>query len=254
MTLSQARSIPPTEAELNSAAYGFVPSLPVLEEYARFHHFIYNLQMRLFRGLKVLYQSEAKRLDPKVMQAIEESDHQAITKIWNNRRIGLVAVESNNLVAGLLRVYDGTDYSKVKSRPGFKKGEVTLPREAALQAMQIKTDTYSNLRDQGYYLFEIGKYVLSDQLSPAALKTVRQELWQWMESNYLEKSKRMDGPTLFIMHPVSAAHRRVYIKDFGGRDLKPEDFNPPLKYPIDGVLVVDPQTLLKNIERFKDQP
>jgi hypothetical protein len=182
------------------------------------------------KGLHQVHDSYENRFFDREIQLVKDLDASTFNAIFNRNQMGYAAIEnSDGHLVGFLRVIRGDT------------GD--LPAEKILAAKNVKTEYFKEKRKRGK-IYELGKYFLSEDLSPDDLKLVRNYLFKWLTDNY--STSYLDT---YIIDVGSAAHERAYRTMFGTVKVDRKNFDPPLESP-NAILEVDGYTLRNRLYKL----
>jgi hypothetical protein len=136
-----------------------------------------------------------------------------------------------------MRVIDGS--------PAADHSTTDLPAEILLKDKNISTDVFNEYRKKGYKIFELGKYFIDENLSPAEYNQARTEIWKWFERNYLDIFATGEK-VIFIFDVFNEKRRDSTAKYFGGQVIPEDRFTPPLVGP-DFILTSDLETMREHV-------
>ncbi len=233
----------PNPEEMDYEPIGFLPSQ---QDYA-----LNYISATYAQGLQVLHKNYGIRFTEHELGLMRDSDWSSFHSSLDSFRLGFGVVEANQKnqvshIKGFLKVYDGTDYQTIK---GLKSGlttKPTLPCEILLKRKNISTDVFTKYREQGYQIFEIGKFFLDPELTSGERTQARKGLLQWLITNYLNPQKQLSDKVIFIIDVGSVAHLKAYHRDFGTEPIPSTRFTPELLSP-DAILIVTPEMLLEKL-------
>ena len=201
----------------------------------------YGLQGQMFvspawakdalRGIGLVHQGYGHRFTESEKDLMTEVDAKGFDAFYAKNQLGYAGVETSEKLVGFLRVVDGN------------RG--VLPAEQILEAKQIKSSYFDELRSTGFKIFEIGKYALDPSLNPKELKLVRNALFQWLLDSYIKQ----DDKIVFIIDVGSIMHERAYRNMFGATRVEQKYFEPALNSP-DFILQVDGKTLRERLQKI----
>jgi hypothetical protein len=104
-------------------------------------------------------------------------------------------------------------------------------------------------QENGYQIFELGKYYIDPSLSPLEYHRVRNELFQWLLQNYFNPERQLSSKVLFVIDVGSLSHERAYRSLFGAQRVPLNQFTPPLPEG-ESVLIVEYQVLKDRLEKI----
>jgi hypothetical protein len=81
--------------------------------------------------------------------------------------------------------------------------------------MTKQTDIVSSYRSQNFAVFEIGKYMIEDNLGILKNKAIRSDIFHWL-IDFLEMRGTAElEQSVYFVHVASEVHRRTYQRFFG---------------------------------------
>jgi len=170
-----------------------------------------------------------------------------------NSRSAYMSVWSNETrrsdLLGFLRVFDGTDYSKLADKPYAWKAyyDHSTPAEISLQNRNIQMRFFKEKRAEGYHIFEIGKYFLSDNLTPADKIYVKQILHKFLQENFTDPNYLLfPEKTLFVFHVSSDTHMKAYKRSYGAQEV-------PADSVLEGKLMAGEHILFVDLKTFREK-
>ena len=225
-----------------------------------------ELRLGLLTGLKTIHLSYKPRMAEEVIKLVTDLDFAAFERDIVSYRLGYVLVRSRDAkepvydvfetgnaekpYEAFLRVFDGTDYKRLDGVEIGVKAETSyeLPVESLIAGLGIQTSYFENLRNQGFRIFEIGKYYINPELTPELHRIARLSLLSWLYENYLDPSISNMERTIFVIDAGSLVHSRAYRVSFGAKKVSDDQFNPRLE-PSDSVLYIPIDVLRARIEK-----
>ncbi len=204
-------------------------------------------------GLKGFTDGFGARATPQEIASIKLADQRMFYHFIDSQRLGYAIInrkdrKNSEPFSAFIRVYDGTDYSWFKKPTGIKmQSSFYLPTEISMKNNNVKTDFFDGYRRKGYQIFQIGKYVLSKNLTVEERKFARGEILQWLRENYLDPRKMISEKVVFIINVDSLAHAATYKKAFGTSTVDPHLFEPPIESP-NSILIVEMNTLRDRLD------
>lgn len=173
-----------------------------------------------------------------------------------NSRTGVMSIWSepgnNGDLIGFLRVFDGTEYKKLKPEAESWKEyyEPLLPVEFIFQQRNIKTSFFNNLRQENGHIFEIGKFFINEELNSENKKIVKKALLRFLKEIYLKPEYLIFKDKVnFIIHVGSVIHQKAYERNYGAKVINDPELNNQLK-PGEALLMVDIKTLTEKLKNY----
>jgi len=228
---------------------GFVPHPDYVRQYQVANS--YN------NGLNLFSKSFTKRATPEEIQRIIDSDHKNFWDFLKAGRMGYSIVGSEINYTGFMRVLDATDYSRVKINKDPHTNAVDQnyfsPTEKIAAQQGQKIPFYEAMRDQGYIIFQIGKFSIDAKASEADRDMTKKLLLSWLKQNYLDSNRLKYEKVIFVFNVDSAAHKKLYELDFGAIEVNREE-NYSHWPTNESLLYVDIKTLFENLKTFELPP
>ncbi len=212
---------------------------------------LWSYQMNLAEALSFLYRGYGVRLTEVEKQFVKNVDYESVINMADLQRAGYIVIRSSTSIAAMARIYDGTDHSKLVqggSYGSYLRSSPSLPSESILKEKNIKTEIFSELRNNGFQIFELGKYFIGEENSPIEKLQIKKTIFTWVLRNYLSGDDASLAKIKFVIDVSNPVHERAYRSLYGAKSLDENLFDPPLKSP-DFIMLVDGPTLKSHLER-----
>ncbi len=202
----------------------------------------FRFQTELAEGLSAIHEGYGVRLSEEEKALIKYSDSKTLEKLQVMERTGYFIGRAHDplnytrTVVSLLRVVDG-------NKRFNEQDEYRLPAEKAFASKDVDTDVFDDLREDGWELFELGKYFVARSLKPGMRKEARNQIFEWLIRNYLEPAVASGTKRMFVIDVGSKVHEDAYRLMFKAKSLDRRSFSPPLP-ETDAIMLVDAETLM----------
>ena len=211
---------------------------------------LWSYQANLAEALSFLYRGYGTRLTEVEKQFVKNVDYQSVIAMADLQRAGYIVIRSSQNIAAMARVYDGTDHSHQTQSSYYGShlhSNPSLPSESILKEKNIKTEVFSDLRKNGFQIFELGKYFIGEDNSPIEKLQIKKSIFNWVLRNYLFGDDAALAKIRFVIDVSNPVHERAYRSLYGAKSLDENLFDPPLKSP-DFIMLVDGATLKSHLE------
>lgn len=194
-----------------------------------------------YYGMREVRNSYGDRLSADEKKMVELSDNQNFLWDLESTRLSFAKVEGaisevDAIAPGFIRVYE-SDFKNV------------TPAEKLLKLKGVSTHFFNDLRENGFTIFEIGKFRISSLLNATQKRAIKRELFRWLYDFFLMPGLYDSKKIVFIIDVSNHAHNRLYRKEYGAKAIERNEFTPQLKDP-DDILIVDMETLQKSIGKL----
>ena len=209
---------------------------------------LYLEQLKLWQAMQALHGAYGNRMSEAEKKLTTLADISSLYRTAELQRAGYVVIRDKSdpkKIAAVGRVYDGSLYNDANTIRG--RSSPQLPAEAILAANHTHTEIFARLRSEGVQIFELGKYLIADELEAPEKQLVKKELFSWILENYLSPERMLGKKTMFVIDAISPVHERAYRQLYGAKSVASDAFVPPLKSP-DFIMLVDADTLRAHLE------
>ncbi len=162
-------------------------------------------------GLQAIYQNYGSRVPIETIQLVQKVEktlpleRQAVYLVKSN--IGSIDIHD---VSGMMRIFDGSIYQN-----GVRKfANPALPLEKILKAQGKSTNIINEKREQGFDVFEVGKYFLAGGMSGKEFQMARQSILIWWVDYLESRGEETLSQCYFYAHVASRTHQIAYQRNF----------------------------------------
>lgn len=193
-------------------------------------------------GLQAIYESYGDRVDPEIVKTVIRVESQ-LPKCRQSTFLASSFDTKINKAYGFIRIFDGSIYNDgIRARVNSH-----LPLERILKEMNKSTDIVNEKKQQGAYVYEIGKYFIKDHLDATDTRHIKSDIINFLIYFLKSRSRVERNDSYYFAHVASATHRIAYQRFFGF-EVVDKSKSQGLAEGED-ILIIKGQTLLENIEK-----